>query len=369
MTNIRTSFIHSVSRALIQPLLDRLHDASWHTRDVLHEVAYRWQRRATRQALWKALLEEFETDYARAYTPGQTRPPDVGRPFLLMPRIPARAGIVLIHGYMAAPLEMRALGEFLQRGGFAVLGIRLKGHGTSPEDLASRHYEEWYASVLRGIELMEQVTRRVGVCGFSAGGDLALLAAARLGTRIRATAAICAPLRLKNRAAALAPSIVRVNAFMRRIGLNRFQWDYVDNHPENPHINYTRNPLTGVGTLRGLMQETEDALSRVEGSILILQASGDPVVHPESAAEIFERAATRHKTLVMLSRDRHGIVNGEGARAVFDTVYRYFAETLWDRRPGAVEPARPDLPASTVPVVDASGEPDPVLLENPSSSS
>ena len=369
MTGNRTASFIAMFQALARGVTEKLRDTLWLLSDTWNETAHRWNHRTIRQTLWKTLIEEFETDYARTYTPGLTRHPEVGRPFLLMPRLPARAGVVLVHGYMAAPLEMRALGEFLRGKGFAVLGVRLRGHGTAPEDLASRHYEEWYTSVTRGIEVMEQITRRVGVCGFSAGGDLALLAAARMENQLKAAAAICAPLRLKNRAAALAPSIVRVNAFMRRIGLNRFQWDYVDNHPENPHINYTLTPLTGVETLLGLMQETETALSRVTGKILIVQASGDPVVHPESAAEIFERAATREKTLVLFCRNRHGIVNGEGSEAVFDTVCRFFTETLLTRRPRPDIRAHFDLPISTVPGLDDAAGSASVSAETASSSS
>lgn len=367
MTSNRTALLYRMLQALVDGAAEILQDIRWLFGETWNQTVHRWHSLTVRQNLWKALLEEFETDYSRTYTPGQTRPPEVGRPFLLMPRLPVRAGVVLVHGYMAAPMEMRALGDYLRARGFAVLGVRLKGHGTAPEDLASRHYEEWYTSVARGIEMMAQITPRVGVCGFSAGGDLAILAAARLQHRIEAAVAICAPLRLRNRAAALAPSIVRVNTLMRRIGLNRFQWDYVDNHPENPHINYTLNPLTGVETLRGLMQETENALSRVTGKLLIVQASDDPVVHPESAAGIFKRAATRDKTLVLFSRDRHGIVNGEGSDAVFDTVCRFFTETLRMHRPRPDRRSPSDVPVSTIPCMDPADETVAVPAETTSS--
>lgn len=348
--------IRSSAEGLLGRLADSGGDLAALMADYWKETTHRWRNRAMKQALWKAALEEFEADYARAYAPDLSRNPDVGRPFLLMPRIPARAGIVLVHGYMAAPLEVRALGNYLRDRHFAVLGVRLKGHGTAPEDLASRHYEEWYASVLRGIELMEQITGKIGVCGFSAGGDLALLAAARLEKRIRAVATVCAPLRLRNRAAALAPSIVRVNAFMKRIGLNRFQWDYIENRPENPHINYSLNPLSGVETLRALMQETENALPKIQSGLLVVQASEDPVVHPESAAEIFNLAGTRDKTLLLLSRDRHGIVNGEGSEAVFDALYRFFALHLLARARRPVK-THPEIPASAIPALDVQDEP------------
>ena len=76
----------------------------------------------------------FEEDYA-TFKSDQSHHTDVGRPFLIAPDQP-KAGIVLVHGYLAAPKEIRALANFLFDRGYAVYGVRLKGHGTSPEDLA-----------------------------------------------------------------------------------------------------------------------------------------------------------------------------------------------------------------------------------------
>lgn len=44
-------------------------------------------------------------------------------------------GVLLVHGFTGAPQEMRGLGRFLAENGMTVLGIRLPGHGTRPEDL------------------------------------------------------------------------------------------------------------------------------------------------------------------------------------------------------------------------------------------
>ena len=71
-------------------------------------------RRRAGRALVAADLAAFEDAYARHYVPGETKPPEVGRPFLLRPRrLRPRGGVVLAHGFLAAPLEVRALGEAL----------------------------------------------------------------------------------------------------------------------------------------------------------------------------------------------------------------------------------------------------------------
>ena len=58
-------------------------------------------------------------------------------------------GCVLLHGFTAAPKEMRALGEYLAARDYTVRGVRYAGHGTSPEDLARTTWRDWVASACR----------------------------------------------------------------------------------------------------------------------------------------------------------------------------------------------------------------------------
>lgn len=271
-------------------------------------------------------MREFEEDYARFYAP-TTKPPNVGRPFLLRPwRI--RGGIVLAHGYMAAPLEVRALADHLYRCGFAVYGVRLRGHGTAPEDLSQRDWEDWYASFSRGYALIRSLTDKVFLGGFSTGGCLALLGAAHKQSHIKAVFSICAPLSVRNYSIRLVPSIISVNTLLKKLGRSQYAWDYVENSPENKHINYTRNPLTGVQQLTQVMNATEETLPLVHTPALIIQASKDTTVDPVSGKDIFEKLGARNKQLVLFERERHGIINGEGSPEIFSQVEQFLEKTL-----------------------------------------
>ena len=307
--------------------------------------------RALRRALWAEELRLFEDDYTRNYTPGLTKPPDVGRPFLLMPwRV--RGGVVLAHGYMAAPLEVRALGEYLRRRGFAVLGVRLTGHGTSPEDLSNRTWEDWYRAVERGCALMEAITPKVAVAGFSTGGCLALIAASRLRDRVRAVVSVCAPLYVRDHGIHFVPSIVGISSLLKRIGIKRFQFDYVENHPENTHINYSRNPLKSVRELRAVMAETERALAGVAAPALIIQGSRDTTVHPDSGPDIFAKLGSAQKELTIFERGRHGIVNGEGSAEVFSRAAQFLEQVFSAAEP---PPGPRPAPSETAAVVASGG--------------
>ncbi|MBI1854527.1 MAG: carboxylesterase, partial [Chloroflexi bacterium] len=47
----------------------------------------------------------------------------------------SKTGCLLIHGFTGAPKEMRWMGEYLADKGYSVLGVRLAGHATRPEDM------------------------------------------------------------------------------------------------------------------------------------------------------------------------------------------------------------------------------------------
>ncbi len=275
-----------------------------------------------RTLLMDDALREFEEEYARYYDPELSKAPEAGRPFLLKPwRV--RGGVVLAHGYMAAPMEVRAMAEYFCQQGYAVYGVRLPGHGTSPASLAQTHWEEWYQAFSRGYAIMRNLTDTVFLGGFSTGGCLALRAAARKGAQVRGVFAVCAPRKLQSYSVHLAPSAVTLSALLKRAGSQWDKWDYVDNHPENPHINYTRNPLAGVVQLMHAIDAMEEALPLVRIPTLIVQASRDHLVNPDSGPQIFERLGCADKELLVLERKRHGIVNGPGSEEVFERVAHF----------------------------------------------
>lgn len=274
----------------------------------------------------------FDEDFAEhAHKRRHPKEVVVGRPFLLQPRR-IKAGIVLVHGYLAAPLEVRALGDYLCEQGYVVYGVRLKGHGTAPEDLALTQWEEWYESLNRGYAVVKSFTDDIYIGGFSTGGALALLAAARKRDKIQGVFSINAPLNLRNYAVHLIPSVHAVNTLLSRFNRRREEWEFIANEPENEHINYRRNPVTAIRQLNEIMDAMEESLGQICVPTLIVQGSRDSVVDPSSAQMIFHQVGTRDKELVMLERDRHGIVNGPGSEDVFDRVH-HFIDRVSHRRP------------------------------------
>ncbi len=273
----------------------------------------------------------FEEDFTRSFHPEWSKNADVGRPFFHHV-IGSRIGIVLSHGYLSAPMEIKALADYLYRQGYSVYGIRMKGHGTSPLDLAHSTHEEWYSALNRGIACLRARCEKVFLCGFSAGGCLVLSASAHMQKEIEGVISISAPLKLQNYAINLVPTISTLNLVLKKFGGSG--WELFDHHPENPHINYQKNPLAGLQQLRLLMEKTEELLPQVTVPTLIIQGSNDTTVNPDSAHIIFQSISSEQKKLIFFNRTRHGILNGPGSEEIFITVNQFIKEITQNKVTG-----------------------------------
>jgi esterase/lipase/1-acyl-sn-glycerol-3-phosphate acyltransferase len=280
-----------------------------------------WIRRKVAQHLMAAAVAEFKKDYATFKIEGESKPLSVGMPFLIKGRS-KDLGIVLSHGYMAAPLEVRELAEYLGRKGYWVYVPRLKGHGTSPEDLAMRSYLDWRHSVDRGYAIISHICKRVVAGGFSTGAALALDLAERIDS-VAGVFAVAAPMRLRDFSARFAPAVDMWNRLMQRARQPGAKKEFVENNPENIHINYVRNPVSGVVEIDRLMDDLEPRLTRINVPTLVVQSSGDPVVEPKGSRKIFELIGSSDKEYLLFNYDRHGILLGEGAEKVHNRIFNF----------------------------------------------
>ena len=245
-----------------------------------------WIRRKIRRHFIKLDRELFEKDYSEYYIPGESKPKEIGRPFHLK-HFFSRRGFIMVHGYMAAPEEIRPLADFIYRNGYSVYGARLRGHGTAPEDLAGRNWEKWYDSVSRAYIIMKNSVRSVAVGGFSTGAGIALLQAANKPGRFRGVVSINAPLRLQNISSRLSSAVVMWNKFLSTIKVNKGRMEFVDEQTRKRA--YQLFPESGRRRERAGQADEggRGPAELVSDPALIVQGSDDPVVNPVSGSEIF----------------------------------------------------------------------------------
>jgi len=283
-----------------------------------------WLRRKIAGYLLKKAVHEFEEDYKTFYVDGESKKKDVGKPFLIKGKS-RDMGVVLVHGYMAAPPEVKELAAYLGRMGLWVYAPRLKGHGTSPDDLAIRTYMDWVASVDAGYAIISNICKQVVVGGFSAGAGLALDLAARVDD-IKGVFAVCPPMRLQDFSSKFVPAVDVWNRLMEKVHIDGAKIEFVDNNPENPHINYFRNPISGVLELERFMESLENKLSAIRVPALVVQSLGDPVVKPSGSRRTFKLLGSDDKAYILFNFDRHGILLGDGATKVHKAIGNFIEQ-------------------------------------------
>ncbi len=261
---------------------------------------------------------EFEEDYNRYTIAGESKPKSIGRPYLIR-GISRHTGVLLCHGYMAAPAEVAALAHYLGRQGYCVYVPRLKGHGTSPVDLARCSYRDWIRCVEEGYLIVRHLCRRVFVGGFSTGAALALELASRLNG-LAGVFAVSTPLRLQYMSSRLAPVVDTWNRLMGKVRWEDAKKEFVENSPENPDINYKRNPIAGVRELERLMDHLEPRLPSITIPALVIQSDEDPVVDPKGSERLFRLLGSEDKRYIIFNFKRHGILLGEGSARVHQAV-------------------------------------------------
>ena len=121
-------------------------------------------------------------------------------------------------------------------------------------------------------------------------------------------------------AARFVPAVDVWNRFMDRFHLEDAKKTFVDNHPENPGINYLKNPVSGIRELERLMASLEPRLPQIEAPALVVQSQEDPVVNPKGTEKIFKMLGSEDKQMVMFNFQRHGILLGDGADRVYRTI-------------------------------------------------
>ncbi len=278
---------------------------------------------ATTRALVSGQEDRYLMDWARFYVKGESKEKKFGVPRLHIGD--TKVGVLLVHGYMASPEEMRPLYEHLVARGLTVYAVRLAGHGTSPYDLMTRNWEDWYYTARVGYTILTTLVDKIFVCGFSMGGAISWHLAAASPPKLSGIVSISAAMILKSRTSFLAPFIDLVDDAMKLCGMGKTPVEFIANHPENPHINYFKNPVHGVDQLLELVDVVRKELPKIRIPALIIQGGKDPTVDPESAEEYYDTVGSKTKGLVWVDSPYHGIVY-RGGDAIFDRVHRFITD-------------------------------------------
>ena len=238
------------------------------------------------EILLAAEVALFIKEYEEHYSAGESKTPDIGMPFILhSPE--SDTGVLLIHGLMAAPEEVKEWAIFLHEKGLTVYALRLSGHGTSSKDLSARNYNDWLDSVDRGHAILKTCCKKILIAGFSTGAGLALQSVILKPHDFEAVIAISAPLRFKSFSSRFAETLNGFNLFCNYLGMGNLAREFMKNDADNPHINYLRCPVSSFVQVKNLMKKVRKSLPAIDIPALVILSKNDPKVAPESGTAIF----------------------------------------------------------------------------------
>jgi len=236
--------------------------------------------------------------------------------FHLYPSVPGKAGILLIHGFTASPWEMRPLGEILCRAGYTVAAVRLPGHGTSPEDLSQRRYEEWIEAARRTCDTLQQENDHVHAMGISTG---ALVSAALASEKPLSSLILLSPfLAMRHRLAPFTGALRHVRKYQSR---------ELPDHLTDFY--YDRRPLNGVYQICRLIRHVRPVLPRITTPTLAVNALGDRTVKFASGYDLFLRLGSPRKEYHLFGpQTGHGLATPDHPswQAMLDLIQRFLRD-------------------------------------------
>ena len=284
----------------------------------MHKVEFK-KHDETTDALLAAESVLFIQEYKKHYVAKESKAQNIGMPFFLhSPQ--SDTGVLLIHGLMAAPEEVREWAEFLHAKGLTVYAPRLAGHGTSSRDLSTRSYNEWLESVDRGHAILKKYCKKILIAGFSTGAGLALQSVIRKPHDFEAVISVSAPLQFKKFSSKFAETLNTFNSLCHDWGIDGLAKEFMKNDADNPHINYLLCPVSAFVQVKKLMKKVRRSLPEIHVPALVIQASHDPKVAPSSGPDIYKLLGSDKKHFARVDYHMHGIVRGEIAGDTFKEV-------------------------------------------------
>lgn len=207
-------------------------------------------------------------------------------------------GVLVSHGFTGSPQSMRFLAEQLAEGGLTIRLPRLRGHGTTPEEMGSSSAEHWIRDLEAAFEELRSRCEKVFVTGLSMGGTLTLYIAGAYAGQVAGIIPINAAITLNSPdLAGLAfhpaapPAVPGVGSDIKKPGVTELAYPVV--------------PVPAVRQLYALMAVTRELLPRISCPALVITSREDHVVPPMNGPLIVELLGSTDKRLLWLEESYH----------------------------------------------------------------
>ncbi len=231
--------------------------------------------------------------------------------------------VLVIHGYTGWPGELAFLGDRLAGQGLAVSIPRLPGHGTNGRDFLQTGWRDWLrASVDAYLELAASHPR-VHVVGFSMGGLLAIILAARFP--VGRLCLVAPGVRISNPLLPLAPMLALFTRHLR--WQDAVPRGLVD--PEDEKVLAREYWSWRFGSqsasFRHLQRMANRMLGYVTADTLVVLGGKDPTVPLSAWDFIRERIGGRVLERTVFPESVHQVLSGEDRGPASEAIVRWLS--------------------------------------------
>lgn len=217
-------------------------------------------------------------------------------------------GVLMLHGLMGTPYQVKELGDFLYEKGISNLGFCIAGHGTKKNDLRKTTRKDWLESAERAYKEFNKVYPKTIVIGFSMGGLLALNLSKEYNPK--GTIILATPYKLNT----LGNLLITIGFYKK--------------HPDDKVRYPGMMPLKAKYEIIKFAKETREIVSHIENPILIFQGTADKRVDKISSQQIYSKVKSNHKKLFTLLGEQHIILKGKYKKQVFNKIHEFILECI-----------------------------------------
>jgi carboxylesterase len=232
--------------------------------------------------------------------------------------------VLLIHGFTASPTEMRPVGEFLHEAGYEVHSVLLAGHGTSPKDLQTKKWSDWWLSAKTAFE---QIKNCEIIIGFSMGALLAARLAVEYKSQVKALVLLSPYLKVK-------PQIISCFSFL--FPLIALFKPYIqkgsDAKPffqEHNLVSYTSYPVVAAHQTFKLINYTKkNVIPYLSIPTLIIQGEQDDRVDPNGYRYFLKHMKTNNVEVELLPQSKHILTVGPNQKQLKEALLEFLTKYL-----------------------------------------
>ena len=246
-----------------------------------------------------------------------------------------RRAVLLFHGMTGSPYEMKKMGKALFDADFDVFCYCLPGHGTSPINIKTVRWQDWYDDSVLHYKELTQKYNEVYLGGLCLGAVLTI-AIAQEYQNVRGIVSLSTTLFLDGW------TIPWYNFFMP-IGVHtilRYYYSFPEREPyglKNETLRrkiaalQKRNtealdnyPMSCIYELLKFSKQTQKNIAKVTAPILLMHAKEDDLTSTRSAEFVYRNISSKTKNYIKLENSYHLIVMDYERDYVFEKSIEFF---------------------------------------------